>query len=247
MLFVCYTPKFPENPEPNRTNRDLGRSCSVSSRSIGCSSRFGLGLGREVKNLIGIGLNPRTDTEHRAVSVHSQAWEWNNYLIPPPTSTTADTAPAFVPNPVITARAKAFLSQSIPLKYKSSIELFTTAAQIWSSFLMRYGTKTRDDELRLEQDLLELLKLPSDTIDAHIQKFDDLLSALHAQQLATEHWDTHKVNRYFLRSLERASIPNEDWKAFSTYLGRTWHDMTLETLYSEARTYYKHYMSPLKA
>src|SRR5439155_24605879 len=76
MLFVCYTPKFPENPEPNRTNRDLGRSCSVSSRSIGCSSRFGLGLGlgREVKNLIGIGLNPRTDTEHRAVSVHSQAW-----------------------------------------------------------------------------------------------------------------------------------------------------------------------------
>src|SRR5438046_2428633 len=77
MLFVCYTPKFPENPEPNRTNRDLGRSCSVSSRSIGCSSRFGLGLGREVKNLIGIGLNPRTDTEHRAVSVHSQACEWN--------------------------------------------------------------------------------------------------------------------------------------------------------------------------
>src|SRR5947207_12337750 len=75
MLFVCYTPKFPENPEPNRTNRDLGRSCSVSSRSIGCSSQFGLGLGREVKNLIGIGLNPRTDTEHRAVSVHSQAWE----------------------------------------------------------------------------------------------------------------------------------------------------------------------------
>src|SRR5437016_12951740 len=73
MLFVCYTPKFPENPEPNRTNRDLGRSCSVSSRSIGCSSPFGLGLGREVKNLIGIGLNPRTDTEHRAVSVHSQA------------------------------------------------------------------------------------------------------------------------------------------------------------------------------
>src|SRR5438046_7839082 len=73
MLFVCYTPKFPENPEPNRTNRDLGRSCLVSSRSIGCSSRFGLGLGREVKNLIGIGLNPRTDTEHRAVSVHSQA------------------------------------------------------------------------------------------------------------------------------------------------------------------------------
>src|SRR5205814_3920293 len=76
MLFVCYTPKFPENPEPNRTNRDLGRSCSVSSRSIGCSSRFGLGLGREVKNLIGIGLNPRTDTEHRAVSVHSQACHW---------------------------------------------------------------------------------------------------------------------------------------------------------------------------
>src|SRR5436190_18137695 len=80
MLFVCYTPKFPENPEPNRTNRDLGRSCSVSSRSIGCSSRFGLGLGREVKNLIGIGLYPRTDTEHRAVSVHSQAWRGNELI-----------------------------------------------------------------------------------------------------------------------------------------------------------------------
>src|SRR5213075_2615852 len=56
--------------------------------------------------------------------------EWTNYLIPPPISTTEDTTPAFVPDPVITARAKAFLSQSIPLKYKSSIELFTSAAQM---------------------------------------------------------------------------------------------------------------------
>src|SRR5437016_8644974 len=81
--------------------------------------------------------------------------EWNNYLIPPPTTTMAVTTPAFVPNPVITTRAKAFLSQSIPLQYKSSIELFITATQIWSSFLMCYGTTTRDDELHLEQDLLE--------------------------------------------------------------------------------------------
>ena len=42
MLFVCYTPKFPENPKPNRTNQDLGRCCSVASQSIGCLSRFGL-------------------------------------------------------------------------------------------------------------------------------------------------------------------------------------------------------------
>ena len=43
MQFVFYIPKFPENPEPNRTNRDLGRCCSVSSRCVDCSSRFGLG------------------------------------------------------------------------------------------------------------------------------------------------------------------------------------------------------------
>ena len=34
---------------------------------------LGLGLGRAVKILIGLGLNPGTDTEHRAVSVHLQA------------------------------------------------------------------------------------------------------------------------------------------------------------------------------
>ena len=32
-----------------------------------------LGLGRELKILLGLGLNPRTETEHRAVSVHLQA------------------------------------------------------------------------------------------------------------------------------------------------------------------------------
>ena len=47
---------------------------SVQSRGGNRVLGLGLGLGREVKNLIGIGLNPRTDTEHQAVSVHSQAW-----------------------------------------------------------------------------------------------------------------------------------------------------------------------------
>lgn len=60
---------------------------------------------------------------------------------------------SFTPDPATSAHAKAFLSQSINHQYQSAIERCTSAAEIWSVFLDRYGQRSRDDELRLEAPL----------------------------------------------------------------------------------------------
>jgi hypothetical protein len=91
-------------------------------------------------------------------------------------------------------RAKAFLSQSIPREHKASIEGCDTAADIWLAFQQRYGTRTREDELRLEQELLDTVKRATDTIDQHIQMFDNLIAALKAQQEPSQRYDDAKVN-----------------------------------------------------
>jgi hypothetical protein len=101
---------------------------------------------------------------------------WSNYLEPPgntpkdPEASEADDTEPF--------RAKAFLSQSIPLEHKASIEECKTAADIWLVFQQRYGLPTREDELRLEQEVLDNVKIASDTIDEHIRKFHDLIAAM---------------------------------------------------------------------
>src|SRR5579859_7101348 len=169
--------------------------------------------------------------------------DWSDYLEPtdeskdPETSTT-DVTESF--------RAKAFLSQSIPLEHKASIEECKTAADIWLVFQQRYGSQTREDELRLEQEVLDTVKLASDTIDEHIQKFHDLIAAMRAQQEPTQRYDDTKVNMTFLRSLERAQIPHEDWMGFVAFLGKTWLTITPDTLYSEARTYYRTHLAHRK-
>src|SRR5207248_1719709 len=113
----------------------------------------------------------------------------------------------FSPDASVVARAKAFLSQSIEFKYQPSIETCETAAEIWSVFLHRYGVqlralahhlviaghiwsvflhrygqRSRDDELRLEAELLSLLKLSTETLDEYIEKFDNLISSIRTQQ-----------------------------------------------------------------
>src|SRR5271169_150048 len=52
---------------------------------------------------------------------------------------------------------------------------------------------------------------------------------------------------YFIRSLELSQIKNEDWKAWSTYLGSTHQTMSHNSLQSACRTYYSTHMAPLKA
>jgi hypothetical protein len=92
--------------------------------------------------------------------------------------------------------------------------------------------------LRLEGILLDFKKLSTDSLNIHISKFSNIISAVIAQQPDNQQYDDTKVNRYFLRSLETANIPNEDWKGFITSLGKTWLTISTHKLYAEARTYY---------
>ena len=52
---------------------------------------------------------------------------------------------------------------------------------------------------------------------------------------------------HYIRSLELSNIKNEDWKAWSTYLGSTHQTMSHDSLQSDCRTYYSTHMAPLKA
>ena len=58
------------------------------------------------------------------------------------------------------------------------------------------------------------------------------------QQPQDQRYDDTKINRYFLHTLETANIPNEDWKGFITFTGKTWLSITKDQLFAEARTYY---------
>jgi len=67
--------------------------------------------------------------------------DWNDYLITPesrqtitdPSTSKTDESTPFIADPSISARAKAFLSQSIDFKYQPSIESCTSAAEIWTA------------------------------------------------------------------------------------------------------------------
>jgi len=120
--------------------------------------------------------------------------EWDDYLVTPPpelptpsSSTSQDAGGELEPIPFkpdshINALAKAFLSQSIPYRYQPAIEDCASAAEIWAIFIERYGTRSREEELRYESELLSLVKLSTETIDTFIEKFDNLLSSIRAQQ-----------------------------------------------------------------
>src|SRR5579859_7396693 len=176
--------------------------------------------------------------------------DWNDYLITPaPVAVPSSEAgqSTFTPDASTTARAKAFLSQSIEFRYQPSIETCETAAEIWTVFLQRYGQRSRDDELRLEAELLSLIKLSTQTLDEYIEKFYNIISSIRAQQEPNQRLDDRKVNMHFIRSLELSNIKNEDWKAWSTYLGSTHQTMSHDSLQSACRTYYTTHMAPLRA
>lgn len=179
--------------------------------------------------------------------------DWNNYLVmPAPVVTPSSEAgkepvtTPFIPDASITARAKAFLSQSIEFKYQPSIETCTSAAEILSVFPQRYGQRSRDDELRLEAELLSLVKLSTETLDEYIEKFDNLISSVRAQQEPNQRWDDRKINMHFIRSLKLSNIRNEDWKAWSTYLSSTHQTMSHDSLQSACRTYYATHIASLR-
>jgi Reverse transcriptase (RNA-dependent DNA polymerase)/gag-polypeptide of LTR copia-type len=166
--------------------------------------------------------------------------EWSDYLFTP----TNEKALALKLDPLIVIQAKAFLNQSISYEHKAGLEECTTAAQIWLALEQRYASKSREDELRLEGQLLDFKKIAADSIDRHIAKFDSLIASVIAQQPLNQRYDDTKKNRYFLRTLETSNIPGEDWKGFITFLGKTWLQMTTHALFAEARTYYNTHIQP---
>jgi len=167
--------------------------------------------------------------------------EWSDYL----DITKTQTDPK---DKAIIVQAHAFLNQSIPYEHKTRIRNCKTAAEIWNALKEEYASQTREDELRLEGILLDFKKQATDSLSTHIAKFSNIISAVMAQQPEDQQYDDSKVNRYFLRSLETANIPNEDWKGFITSLGKTWLNISTHKLYAEARTYYAtHIMSQQKS
>jgi hypothetical protein len=182
--------------------------------------------------------------------------DWTDYLITPApvvtpavlnqdgTIATPGFTVTFTPDASISARAKAFLTQSLDYKYRFGLEKCTSAAEIWEIFLVRYGQRSRDDELRLEAELLSLVKSATQTLDQYIEKFDNLISNIRAQQEPEQQWDDRKVNMHFIRTLELSNIPNEDWRAWSTYLGSTHTTMSHDSLQAACRTYYTTHMLP---
>jgi gag-polypeptide of LTR copia-type len=186
--------------------------------------------------------------------------KWLHYLLTPgakdesatissdTTSTSTEQQEQQTSSPVFNAeiavQAKAFLNQSIPYEHKAGIESCTTAAEIWLAFQQRYASQSREDELRLEGQLLDFKKLATDTIDQHITKFDTLIASIVAQQPLNQRYDDTKKNQYFLRTLETAQIPGEDWKGFITFLGKSWLSISTHALFAEARTYYNTHIQP---
>src|SRR5579859_1902391 len=156
--------------------------------------------------------------------------DWNDYLITPapvavPSSEVGQptTYIIFTPDASISARAKAFLSQLIEFRYQPSIETCETAAKIWTVFLQRYGQRSRDDELRLEAELLSLIKLSTQTLDEYIEKFDNIISSIHARQEPNQRWDDRKVNMHFIRSKTRIGKHGPHTSAAHTKPCRTIH------------------------
>ena len=162
--------------------------------------------------------------------------KWRHYLAAPTIDQPHD--------PEITILSTAFLSQSIPYEYKVAIRQCETAHDIWRIFEQRYASKTREDEVRLEAQLLDFKKSAGDTLEQHITKFDNLIASIMDQQPSDRQYDDVKINQYFLRTLEMSNIPTENWRGFITFQGKNWLTNTKEQLYSEARTYYNTHIAP---
>src|SRR2546423_1612278 len=143
--------------------------------------------------------------------------KWLHYLLAPTVKGESDTSETTPPteqqeqstspatfNPEIAIQAKPFLNQSISYEHKAGIESCTTAAEIWLAIQQRYASQSREDELRLEGQLLDFKKSATDSIDQRIAKFDILIASIIAQQPLNQRYDDTKKNRYFLRTLETA-------------------------------------------
>src|SRR5205814_6165119 len=122
-------------------------------------------------------------------------------------------------------------TQSTSYEDKTSIKHCKSAAEIFRSHQQRYGTSSREDELRLKMQLISTRKLGTDTIDQHINKVEDLIAAIMAQQAEGKKYDDDKRNQLFLHTLQYSDIKDEDWSGFIPFLGKAWHEMSAPSLH----------------
>jgi hypothetical protein len=165
--------------------------------------------------------------------------DWLDYLVPPHDED-------FKFDPRIALKFRAFLSHSIPFEDESGIEHYETAAEIYASLKEQHGSRTREDELRLEIQLIHLRKTGSDSIDDHIAKFKTLIASVMAQQDPSSKYKNDKRNQLFLATLEYSDIEYEKWEMFIPFLGNTWTTMTPDSLFSATKTYYHAHILPKK-
>src|SRR5271167_4908751 len=164
---------------------------------------------------------------------------WMDYVVYPPDE-------KFKPDVHTLVRTKAFLSQAIPYEHGAGIEGCATAAEIFYSLQQHFGLAPREDDLRLEAQLMVLRKAGTDTIDQHITKVENLIAAIMAQQAPGKKYDNDKRNQLFLQTITHAKIEGEDWSGFVPYLGRSWHSMTPQAVFAEARIFYNSRVLPSK-
>src|SRR5271167_670204 len=164
---------------------------------------------------------------------------WMDFLVYPPDE-------KFKPDVHTLVRTKAFLSQAIPYEHGAGIEGCATAAEIFYSLQQHFGLAPREDDLRLEAQLMVLRKAGTDTIDQHITKVENLIAAIMAQQAPGKKYDNDKRNQLFLQTITHAKIEGEDWSGFVPYLGRSWHSMTPQAVFAEARIFYNSRVLPSK-
>ena len=92
--------------------------------------------------------------------------------------------------------------------------------------------------MRLKNQLSSTKKTANETIDQYIDRFNNLINAIMAQQKPHQQFETAEINSTFIYSLATSDLPNEDWKAFAANIGKSWLTSTTHGVYSDARTYY---------
>jgi len=165
---------------------------------------------------------------------------WVQYLDPTQETETKTITPEG------TIKAFGFLYAGIPLKYKMKITECTTAAEIWTALKQEFTIRNRDDELRLEEAIISIRKTGEEDLNTYITRFETTVSQAMNALPQNQRWDAAKINKYFINSLEKSNIVDEDWKGFSNRVQYNYTTFTFHNMLAEARTWYNSYILPNK-
>ena len=121
-----------------------------------------------------------------------------------------------------------------------------TAVQIWNALKTQFALQTEEDLIRMKTEFYTIVKLPSETIDQYITKFENQLAALRSQLPMELQLREAEVIMAFNNSLSRSSIhPGEEgWRSLATWLGRNNGQTSRHQAYTDAHTFYQSFIVP---